>query len=62
MRERMEMVGGTFAVDSVAGQGTTVSVEVPLRFLPTLAGITTAPTVTVSRSATARVSITSVTG
>jgi signal transduction histidine kinase len=30
MRERMEMVGGTFAVDSVAGQGTTVSVEVPL--------------------------------
>lgn len=40
----------------------TVSVEVPLRFLPTLAGITTAPTVTVSRSATARVSITSVTG
>ncbi len=39
----------------------TVSIEVPLRFVPALPGITTAPTVMVSRSATARVSITSVT-
>jgi hypothetical protein len=38
----------------------TVSVEIPLRFIPALPGITTAPAVTVSRSATARVSITSV--
>lgn len=38
----------------------TVSIEVPLRFVPSLPGITAAPTVTVSRSATARVSMTSV--
>jgi signal transduction histidine kinase len=29
MRERAEMVGGTFAVDSVAGQGTTVRALIP---------------------------------
>ena len=31
MRERAEMVGGTFAIESVAGQGTTVRVQIPLR-------------------------------
>jgi signal transduction histidine kinase len=30
MRERVEMVGGTFCVDSAPGQGTTVRVEIPL--------------------------------
>jgi signal transduction histidine kinase len=29
MRDRVEMVGGTFALDSVPGVGTTVTVEVP---------------------------------
>jgi len=29
MRERVEMVGGTFCVDSAPGQGTTVRAEVP---------------------------------
>ena len=29
MRERVEMVGGTFSVESVPGQGTTIRVEVP---------------------------------
>jgi PAS domain S-box-containing protein len=29
MRERVEMVGGTFSVESVPGQGTTVRVEIP---------------------------------
>jgi PAS domain S-box-containing protein len=32
MRERVEMVGGTFAIQSAPGQGTTVRVEIP--FLP----------------------------
>jgi PAS domain S-box-containing protein len=32
MRERVEMVGGTFAITSAPGQGTTVSAELP--FLP----------------------------
>lgn len=30
MRERVEMLGGKFTVESAPGQGTTVSVEVPL--------------------------------
>jgi signal transduction histidine kinase len=30
MRERVEMVGGTFCVESAPGQGTTVRVEIPL--------------------------------
>jgi hypothetical protein len=38
----------------------TVSINVPLRFLPALPGIDGPPAVTVSRSATARVSTTSV--
>ncbi|MEN9910533.1 MAG: hypothetical protein RLZZ441_101 [Actinomycetota bacterium] len=38
----------------------TVHLDVPLRFIPALPGIDIAPRVTVSRSATARVSITSV--
>jgi hypothetical protein len=38
----------------------TVYIDVPLRFLPVLPGIDIAPRVTVSRSATARVSTTSV--
>ena len=29
MRERVEMVGGTFCVESAPGQGTTVRVEIP---------------------------------
>ena len=37
-----------------------VSIDVPLRFLPALPGIDRPPSVTVSRSATARVSTTSV--
>lgn len=37
-----------------------VSIDVPLRFIPVLPGIDIAPTVTVSRTATARVSTTSV--
>jgi hypothetical protein len=37
-----------------------VSIDVPLRFIPALPGIDIAPSVTVSRSATARVSTTSV--
>lgn len=37
-----------------------VSIDVPLRFIPILPGINVAPTVTVTRSATARVSTTSV--
>jgi len=38
----------------------TVYLEVPVRFIPALPGIDIAPRVTVSRSATARVSLTSV--
>jgi len=30
MRERVEMVGGAFCVESTPGQGTTVRVEIPL--------------------------------
>lgn len=37
-----------------------ISIEVPLRFIPTFPGIDVAPNVTVSRTATARVSATSV--
>jgi signal transduction histidine kinase len=29
MRERVEMVGGTFCVNSAPGQGTTLEVEMP---------------------------------
>ena len=29
MRERIEMIGGTFCVESAPGQGTTVRVEIP---------------------------------
>ncbi len=29
MRERLEMVGGTFCVESVPGQGTTIQAEIP---------------------------------
>ena len=31
MRERVEMVGGRFAITSAPGKGTTVSARVPLR-------------------------------
>jgi signal transduction histidine kinase len=31
MRERAEMVGGTFGIESVAGKGTTVRVRIPLQ-------------------------------
>ncbi len=34
MRERVEMVGGTFWVESVPGEGTTVRVEVPFAHVP----------------------------
>jgi signal transduction histidine kinase len=34
MRERVEMVGGTFAIESAPGKGTTVSVCIPLRDSP----------------------------
>jgi signal transduction histidine kinase len=30
MRERMEMVGGNFGVESLAGQGTTITAQIPL--------------------------------
>ena len=29
MRERVEMVGGTFKIDSIPGKGTRVSAEIP---------------------------------
>jgi signal transduction histidine kinase len=32
MRERVEMVGGTFGIESAPGQGTTIQVEIP--FIP----------------------------
>jgi PAS domain S-box-containing protein len=31
MRERVEMVGGTFAVESVVGRGTSIQVQIPFR-------------------------------
>jgi two-component system sensor histidine kinase DegS len=31
MRERVEMVGGTFHIESVKGRGTTVSVQIPFK-------------------------------
>ena len=31
MRERVEMVGGVFGIESVPGEGTTVRVEMPLK-------------------------------
>jgi signal transduction histidine kinase len=34
MRERVEMVGGAFAVESAPGQGTTVRVEMPFARVP----------------------------
>jgi len=34
MRERVEMVGGTFCVESAPGQGTTVRVEIPFGRVP----------------------------
>jgi signal transduction histidine kinase len=34
MRERVEMVGGTFSVQSAPGQGTTVRVEIPFAQIP----------------------------
>jgi len=30
MRERLEMVGGTFAVTSIPGKGTTVLAQIPI--------------------------------
>lgn len=41
MRERVEMVGGTFCVESASGAGTTVRVEIPQ--LPTLNALLTPP-------------------
>ena len=35
MRERAEMIGGTFTVDSSPGKGTTIRVEIPERVLAT---------------------------
>ena len=44
MRERVEMVGGRFAIASVPGKGTTVTAEIPLRApTPAAAGKVTAP-------------------
>jgi signal transduction histidine kinase len=34
MRERLEMVGGSFGVESAAGQGTTITAQIPLRPRP----------------------------
>jgi signal transduction histidine kinase len=34
MRERVEMVGGTFCVESAPGDGTTIRVEVPFAHAP----------------------------
>jgi signal transduction histidine kinase len=34
MRERVEMVGGTFCVESAPGKGTTVRVEIPSAHVP----------------------------
>jgi len=31
MRERAEMLGGTFSVDSAAGEGTTIRIQIPFR-------------------------------
>jgi signal transduction histidine kinase len=31
MRERVEMVGGSFRIESVAGTGTTILVQIPFR-------------------------------
>jgi len=31
MRERVEMVGGTFAIESAPGKGTTIRAEIPFR-------------------------------
>ncbi len=36
MKERLEMVGGTFRVESAAGKGTTVTAEIPLGKAPPL--------------------------
>jgi len=38
MRERVEMVGGTFKIDSKPGKGTLVSADIPARCLPGLKG------------------------
>jgi signal transduction histidine kinase len=35
MRERVEMVGGTFTLTSTPGQGTTVRAEIPFTKEPT---------------------------
>jgi signal transduction histidine kinase len=43
MRERLEMVGGTFTIASVAGQGTTLLAKVPLRNSTPLTGVEDAP-------------------
>jgi signal transduction histidine kinase len=34
MRERVEMIGGTFCIESAVGQGTTVQVELPFAHVP----------------------------
>ena len=34
MRERVEMVGGTFCVESAPGKGTTIKVEIPFAKVP----------------------------
>jgi signal transduction histidine kinase len=34
MRERVEMVGGTFCVESAPGKGTTIVVEIPTTKVP----------------------------
>ena len=34
MRERVEMVGGTFCVESAPGKGTTIVVEIPFGKVP----------------------------
>jgi signal transduction histidine kinase len=30
MRERLEMIGGTFCIESAPGQGTTITAQIPL--------------------------------
>ena len=34
MRERVEMVGGTFSIESAPGKGTTIKVEIPFTKAP----------------------------
>jgi signal transduction histidine kinase len=39
MRERLEMVGGSFTIESVPGKGTTVTAQIPLRNVRAKSGV-----------------------